>query len=439
MSDPTPQSPPAPAPTTTNNPTEALSGRSAIFFALFMSCAAGFILCGYEMFRSTANTLFMTTYGKGQQPRLFGLIPLSLPLVMGMVPIGVTLALYVYGRLLSWLGPRRTLRFTTLGAMATLLVCYLGVRAGIKPLRGVLFVFKESYVVLLIEQLWSFINSRLSKEWARRLNGPICGVAGLGAMAGGEILYRMSASWGTLHMLPIAALVTLPGLVIAELAYRRYGEPRGDSKPHSTAGYLGLNLFRQQRILVVLLGLVICAQLIAAFGEQIFLRSLSEELPQPDRQNAYSGRFYVTVNFVAMLGQFVLSPLALRFLPLPALHVIIPSIHIAAFSYFLFSPSLARAQLAYLLFKSIDYSLFRAAKELLYVPLSFDVRYRGKEIIDVLGYRFSKGAASLSIWACQTAGVILPNPALAGLCIFGALLWLALVIPLARTREARSP
>ena len=73
------------------------------------------------------------------------------------------------------------------------------------------------------------------------------------------------------------------------------------------------------------------------------------------------------------------------------------------------------------------------------MPLSFDVRYRGKEIIDVLGYRFSKGAASLSIWACQTAGVILPNPALAGLYIFGALLWLALVIPLARTREARSP
>ncbi len=415
----------APAAGTTQG---GLSGRAAVVFSLFMSCAAAFILCGYEMFRSTANTLFMTGYGKG-----------SLPLVMGLVPIGVTLALYVYGRLISWLGPRRTLRITTLGAVLTLLFCYLGVRAGIKPLRGVLFVFKESYVVLLIEQLWSFINSRLSKEWARRLNGPICGVAGLGAIAGGELLYRLSASWGTLHMLPLAAVVTLPGLLLAEAAYRRFGEPRGDSKPHGTAGYLGLDLFRQQRILLVLLGLVICAQLIAALGEQIFLRTLAEELPQPDRQNAFSGRFYALVNAVAMLGQFVLSPLALRFLPLPALHVIIPSIHIAAFAYFLLGPSLARAQLAYLLFKSIDYSLFRAAKELLYVPLSFDVRYRAKEVIDVFGYRFSKGAASLSIWACQTAGVILPNPALASLCIFGAVLWLALVVPLSRIREVRTP
>ena len=185
MSDPTLQSPPAPPPTTTNNPTEALSGRSAIFFALFMSCAAGFILCGYEMFRSTANTLFMTTYGKGQQPRLFGLIPLSLPLVMGMVPIGVTLALYVYGRLLSWLGPRRIAALHHAGRDGHPCSSATSACGPVSNRCGVLFVFKESYVVLLIEQLWSFINSRLSKEWARRLNGPICGVAGLGAMAGG--------------------------------------------------------------------------------------------------------------------------------------------------------------------------------------------------------------------------------------------------------------
>ena len=43
--------------------------------------------------------------------------------------------------------------------------------------------------------------------------------------------------------------------------------------------------------------------------------------------------------------------------------------------------------LAFFLFKAFDYSIFRAAKEVLYVPLSFDERYRAKEIIDVLGYR----------------------------------------------------
>ena len=46
--------------------------------------------------------------------------------------------------------------------------------------------------------------------------------------------------------------------------------------------------------------------------------------------------------------------------------------------------------LAFALFKTIDYSTFRAAKEILYIPLSFDARYRAKEVIDVFGYRFGK-------------------------------------------------
>ena len=43
----------------------------------------------------------------------------------------------------------------------------------------------------------------------------------------------------------------------------------------------------------------------------------------------------------------------------------------------------------------MDYSIFRGAKELLYIPLSYDAKYRAKELIDVFAYRFGKGAASL--------------------------------------------
>ena len=65
----------------------------------------------------------------------------------------------------------------------------------------------------------------------------------------------------------------------------------------------------------------------------------------------------------------------------------------------------ASAGLAYMAFKVIDYSVFRAAKELLYIPLSFDRRYRAKELIDVFGYRFGKGGMSLLVHpAAEVAG-----------------------------------
>ena len=39
--------------------------------------------------------------------------------------------------------------------------------------------------VLLIEQYWSYMNSKFTPDAAKRLNGPITGIAGLGSVAGG--------------------------------------------------------------------------------------------------------------------------------------------------------------------------------------------------------------------------------------------------------------
>ncbi|MCY4554546.1 MAG: Npt1/Npt2 family nucleotide transporter, partial [Candidatus Poribacteria bacterium] len=59
-------------------------------------------------------------------------------------------------------------------------------------------------------------------------------------------------------------------------------------------------------------------------------------------------------------------------------------------------PSLQTGAAAYMIFKALDYSIFRAGKELFYMPLSYDSRYRAKQVIDSFGYRSSKsGSASV--------------------------------------------
>lgn len=408
-----------------------LTGRSALMLALLMATGASFVLCGYEMVRTTANTLFVTAYGKRW-----------LPLGMGLVPLGVTAVLYIYGRLLSWLGPRGTLRVTTLGAIVTMTLCWAGVRFQIPGTRAILFVFKESYVVLLIEQIWSYIDSMLTKDSARRLNGPICGVASIGAVTGGELLYRLSAPWGTLTMVVMAAVVTVPALFFGDLAYRRFGEPpdRPKTSTHKRGliEALGLDLFKKQRILLIIIGLVASAQLVAAAQELLFKSLLQDTYPNPDVQNAISGRFYMWLNLAAMFFQFVATPLLLSVLPYSVIHLLIPCVHLVTLAYaFMDSSSLFRAGLSYFVFKSLDYSLFRSAKELLYVPLSFDTRYRAKEIIDVLGYRLSKGATSLSITLVQQAGVMFANPVYAAIGFAGATLWLILVVPIARYGQGK--
>jgi ATP/ADP translocase len=58
-------------------------------------------------------------------------------------------------------------------------------------------------------------------------------------------------------------------------------------------------------------------------------------------------------------------------------------------------PSLNLIALAFLLMKTMEFSVRRMLDEMVYVPLDFESRYLGKEVIGVLGYRFGKSAASL--------------------------------------------
>jgi len=74
----------------------------------------------------------------------------------------------------------------------------------------------------------------------------------------------------------------------------------------------------------------------------------------------------------------------------------------------------------------LDYSVFRASKEILYIPLSFDARYRAKEVIDAFVYRGAKGALS-GIFAVlgsvfgRLPGFFYPGVALGMIVIWGGL------------------
>ncbi len=129
------------------------------------------------------------------------------------------------------------------------------------------------------------------------------------------------------------------------------------------------------------------------------------------------------------------APILLSLVALRLVHIMMPAIHITTIALAIIEPSVFTVGLAFLLFKAFDYSIFRAAKEVLYVPLSYDERYRAKEIIDVFGYRTGKGASSVVIVAMQRAGVVMSNYYLA-IAFMAVALWLALIFPL--TRHARA-
>ncbi|MCE2415112.1 hypothetical protein J4G07_14025 [Candidatus Poribacteria bacterium] len=118
------------------------------------------------------------------------------------------------------------------------------------------------------------------------------------------------------------------------------------------------------------------------------------ERPDTDTRTAFFGSVYGNLGLAAGILQLVAVPLALRFIALRYIHLTIPIVHFVSSLILTVSPSLRTGTAAYVTFKALDYSLFRAGKELFYMPLSYDSRYRAKQVIDAFGYRFSKGGSA---------------------------------------------
>lgn len=393
--------------------------------AMAMAVTAMFLLCGYEFIRSTSQSLFIAAYGSRR-----------LPVVMALSPLGTLALVYAYGRFLSRVGPRRAMVLTCLLSSAAILACYGGIRAGVRPMTGVLYVFREAYIVLLIEQVWAFLNSTLPAVEGRRLNGPVCGIASLGAIAGGMLVHGFVVRFGSAGMLVGAAASLLPTAAAAWVAYRLGGEPvPRQEEAGGRLGHLGLGVLGHSATLRRLAVLIALTQVVSAVLDLQLSRQVELAIVETDLRTRWFGGFYAQLNVWSALSQFALTPLLLRVASLRLVHAGIPLLHAALCLVALLRPSLATAGAAYLVFKTLDYSLFRAAKELLYVPLSFDARYRSKEVIDAFVYRLAKGGVS---GALAVAGACIAMPAAGYPAIALAALagWLPLVVSISGRSHA---
>jgi AAA family ATP:ADP antiporter len=407
--------------------------RREFWVAAYISLSAGFVLAGYSAIRNASSTLFKESYGAAK-----------LPLLMALMPLGVLAILYLYALLLSALGPRRTLWVTTLGSGALIATLYGAIRVEtfhpqIRLARAALRIFSEAYIALLIEQYWSFLNSTLTTPTAKKLNGPIMGVASLGAVAGAWAVAASVQRFGTVNMLLFAAATLVPAAILSDLAYQVGGEPRkvperNDHANEGRATTLALNLLARNPLLIAILAMVVATQVLATVLDLSYQTILQAAIPQPDPQTKWAAQFEAVMNLLAAFMQFIAAPLLLRFLPIAAILVAMPLIQVTAAAISFAHPSLRSAAGAYAIFKMFDYSLFKAAKETLYIPLSYDARYRAKEVIDVLGYRAAKGATAAVLAIFERLGAVIAR-AYGPVAIAAAAVWAMAAIVVARQRQ----
>jgi ATP/ADP translocase len=109
------------------------------------------------------------------------------------------------------------------------------------------------------------------------------------------------------------------------------------------------------------------------------------------------GQVYASIDagtiVLNLLTGVILARLGMRFSLLS-----IPAIFAAAGAAFALVPQFLTIAISKVSSKITTYSLFKAAKEILYIPLDYQEKTQGKAIVDVLMYRGAKGIASILLW-----------------------------------------
>ena len=398
-------------------------GRHVAGAVFLAGLSAMFLFCGYEFIRSPAESIFIEKFGAGAKPYAIALVPFMMAAMI-----------YVYGRLLSAVGAKKAMAVSMLASAAFFLVAWamLG-RAG-RWFAFFLLVFKESYVVIISEQYWSFINSVLKDEEGKIYNGPVAGLGALGSLCGGWLLGHYAVGLGTRAFVLFAGLVILPAAVLSWLGYEKAGEPKPSAEEAGgKKGHLHLSILTENRTVLFIAFIIFSAQVVATALDFRWTQLLQDFLPDLDARTAYMGGFWMRVNIFSFSMQFLATPFLLRWIPRRGILTFIPAVHIVTCLLLFLHPTLGLASAAFLLFKGMDYSIFRASKETLYIPFSYDTRYRAKQVAEAFTYRFAKGLTATWVSVLKTMGSVAQGfyPALGA--IFASA-WLVMSFPLTADR-----
>lgn len=401
--------------------------KNVLQAALCVSISSAFLVGGYEFARNAATTLFMQAYGTD-----------NMPYALAVVPIVMFGLIYVFGKVLTKAGPLRAMLLSMAFTAACMTACYYSIKSGSSIAVAVFYIFAQAYIVVLVEQFWSFINSTLTSTQAKLYNGLIAGVGAVGPILAGYTIHTFVRNIGTEQLMLWSAAVLVPAAVMIVLAYRFAGEPEpAEEEAGGKAGALHLSLILETRPLLILMGIIFLTQVLSTVLELKFNHILEMSIIEKDARSAFLGGFWMKVNILSFVLQFLATPILLRKLSARTVMLSIPLIHFALAGCLLVSPTLGVASLALMAFKGLDYSLFRAGKELFYIPLSFDARYRAKQIVDAFTYRFSKGltATALSIW--RTAAGVVPPVAYPVIALIAAGAWARLALPLTEKSDTK--
>lgn len=321
----------------------------------------------------------------------------NLPYLDLVAFVVIALLMHGYSRASRRLARSAIIPVTQVGLLVVILGFWLLFRAELAWAPRAFYVFGRILGILLISQFWTLANDLYDPRQARRVFGFIGGGASLGGLLGGSITATLSGV-GTTNLLPLSAAILGLCIVLVSIILKRgpiTAAPAPAAETRGVGAEEAVNLLRRSRHLQVIAFVIGFAALGATIIDLQLNMAADELLSSEGAIASFLGwvtvylsavGFVVQVGLVSRIHQSLGLTFALLLLPLSlgATALVILS------SAVLWAPAAARV-----LDTTMRYTVDKTTREVLFLPLSADVKYRAKPFVDVTVDRFAKAIGAL--------------------------------------------
>jgi AAA family ATP:ADP antiporter len=394
--------------------------RSSFLFVNFF-----LILTAYYQLKPASRSLFIEAMGARQLPYVW--------ILTALVTVGFV---SVYHRMVQ----RYSRINVVMGTCLIISIALVGYRWALNfpgPFAAIgFYVFVDIIGVVLVEQFWSLANAIYTTREGKSWYGFV-GTGGLlGGVAGGS-LSALLVSHTSLETPDLLLTASATIFLIFSLTWTMgrmgfYCESAGLIRLRSTACDR-LGRLMENRYLVLIGAILLLAQLVSPLIEYQFLNIIEGAFPEREARTAYLSAFFSVMSLFSIGINLGVTPLVHRLFGTIAGLLVQPLMITCASLFFIMIPTNFFISATKISDRGMSYSINRASKELLYVPIDPVLIYQAKAWLDMLGYRLFKVFGSFIIllvtqWLPVSVGIV----QLSWLAMLLCGVWIFLVMALRR-------
>lgn len=262
-------------------------------------------------------------------------------------------------------------------------------------LARVFYVWVSIFNLFAFSSAWSLIADIFSKEASQRLFGIIAAGASLGSIAGAGSVKFLVGVIGVSNLVFASVVLLLVGVGLKNLMIKELGKfeskenlARFDKTIGAKNPFIGFALIVKSPYLLALCAFILLLTSVSTFLYMEQARIIREFFPTRETRMAAFANIDLIVQTSALIIQIFLTAKIAKFFKLTALlstlgFVICVGFIVLAFTHPAFMPLAVVMSIR----RVGEYALVKPGREMLFVPLSSDEKYKVKSFVDTVVYR----------------------------------------------------